>query len=191
MSAARPCLFIQSHIAVDDSTKAHDPILRAGSDEIMRRPENSRSLANAGSGGVDEGCWALMLACRGGFETRPYMSPRAQPGTTLFVTLHMIAIGPDRRLVRCATRICFSSSIAETLCGTPGQVLEQANEDACGRLLHTSMATAITHGRYTPVKFGPPWRHTCRASPIAPRRAPVANPALRKPQPHPPRRAPG
>jgi hypothetical protein len=28
----------------------------------MHRPENNRSLATAGSDGVDEGRWALMLA---------------------------------------------------------------------------------------------------------------------------------
>jgi hypothetical protein len=51
----------------------------------MRRPENNRSLANAGSGEVDAGHWAWMLA---------YMNPiRTQPDDS-FVALHMSPIGP-------------------------------------------------------------------------------------------------
>src|SRR5579862_4162312 len=39
----------------------------------MRRPENNRSLTSGGSADVDEARWALVVACRGGFKTRPYM----------------------------------------------------------------------------------------------------------------------
>jgi cytochrome b561 len=43
----------------------------------LHRPENNHRRADAGTGGVVEGRWALMLAYRGGFETRPYTHPRA------------------------------------------------------------------------------------------------------------------
>src|SRR4051812_10468249 len=80
----------------------------------MRRPENNRSLANAGSGGVDEGRWALMLACRGGFETAPTVSRHlgavsVAPGRGLNPPLHEPR--PVHNLVPCLLH-CISSLLA-------------------------------------------------------------------------------